>query len=152
MKSHAYLDSFPNIAIFEEFVDQDRKSESKNKIMVAEETLEPSDEKEGYVIHDFTLIAEIEDEYKDLFIETMDRHGWEGQEGLLLRGSPRCGKSHAMADLAKKMENGEKIEIPKPSVNSVLFSQSKEDYDPELHEELWRRLEEDPCDDEDFDK
>ena len=152
MESRAYLDSFPDIAIFEEFVDQDRESESKNKIMMAEATLEPSDDNEGCVIHDFTLIAEIEDEYKDLFVETMGRYGWEAQEGLLLRGSPRCGKSHAMHDLVKKIKNGEKIEIPKPSVNSVLFTQAKESYDPELHEELWRRLEEDACDDEDFNK
>jgi hypothetical protein len=149
MKGRAYLDSFPDIAIFEEFVDQDRESESKNKIMMAEATLEPSDDKEGCVIHDFTLIADIEGEYKDLFVETMGRYGWEAQEGLLLRGSPRCGKSHAMHDLVKKMKNGEKIEIPKPSVNSILFTQKKESYDPELHEELWRRLEED-SEEEDF--
>ena len=152
MKEYAYLDSFPDIGIFEEFVDQDRESDSKNKIISGEATLEPSDDKEGCVIHDFTLIAEIENEYKDLFVETMGHYGWEAQEGLLLRGSPRSGKSWATLDLLKKMENGEKIEIPKPSVNSALFTKAKESYDPELHEELWRRLEEDPCDDEDFDK
>ena len=93
MKEYAYLDSFPDIGIFEEFVDQDRESDSKNKIISGEATLEPSDDKEGCVIHDFTLIAEIENEYKDLFVETMGHYGWEAQEGLLLRGSPRSGKS-----------------------------------------------------------
>ena len=150
MEGRAYLDSFPDIAIFEEFVDQDGDSRSKNKIMMAEATLEPSDDNEGCVIHDFTLIADIEAEYKDLFIETMGRYGWEAKETLLLRGAPRCGKSHTMLpELAKKIKNGGKIEIPRPPVNTILFTQVKESYDPELHEELWRRLEED-SEEEDF--